>query len=67
MNRGLSNRDWAIMSFAWMCELPLSDTIWRYEAMEKRGDDLREYLDMGKRMAAAWEIESQRESSVDGG
>jgi len=35
-NRGLSERDWAIMYLAWLNELPLSDTIWRYEANERR-------------------------------
>lgn len=31
----LSEDDWAIMYLAWLNDLPLSDTIWRWEATKK--------------------------------
>lgn len=31
----LTDDNWAIMYFAWMNNLPLSDTIWRWESTKK--------------------------------
>lgn len=71
-----SERDWAIMYFAWMNSLPLSETIWRYEDYEKVKEHegscvkqpaacglciVEESLEGGRKMSEAWERRAREE------
>ena len=75
-DRGPTERDWAIMYFAWMNSLTLSDTIWRYVVKERvkehEGSCVKqpascglcitlECLEGGRKMKEAWEKRAREE------